>query len=80
MSTQSIVPVSLACPRCRGSDVSRSRTRGFIERLARFLGLRAFRCMTCYERFFSFADTGRQHHRHDPEDAVRSRHEAKVRV
>jgi hypothetical protein len=44
---------SLACPRCHSHDVARSRTRGFLERGARIFGLRPFRCMACYGRFFS---------------------------
>lgn len=60
MSTRTIVRASLVCPRCHSHDVSRSRTRGFLERAARVFGLRPFRCMDCYDRFFSFGSVARR--------------------
>jgi hypothetical protein len=56
MSTESNTRHLLACPHCRSTDVTRSRTRGFLERAARVFGLRPFRCRDCYDRFFSFGD------------------------
>jgi hypothetical protein len=43
------------CPFCSGADVRRSQMRGLIERgVFRLVGLRAYRCNNCDERFYRF--------------------------
>lgn len=41
------------CPACKSNDVTRSRTRSFIERILKYL-LRTvpYRCADCSHRFF----------------------------
>jgi hypothetical protein len=44
---------SRQCPRCAGSEVTRSRTRNFVERMLKHvIGLVPFRCLDCDRRFF----------------------------
>lgn len=44
----------LTCPFCGSRRIRRSHRRAFLERIsARFLRRRPFRCMDCYERFYS---------------------------
>ena len=43
------------CPSCRSGQLHRSQMRGLLERgVLRNLGIRAFRCERCDERFFRF--------------------------
>jgi transposase-like protein len=45
------------CPRC-GAAVHRSQMRGFLERgILRPVGVRAYRCSGCDERFLRFGGT-----------------------
>jgi hypothetical protein len=41
------------CPKCRADYLTRSRTRGRLERLLRLSGVQPFRCLACYNRFFA---------------------------
>ena len=44
----------LTCPFCGSRRIRRSHRRAFLERVSsRFLRRRPFRCMDCYERFYS---------------------------
>ncbi len=44
----------LRCPSCGSRRIRKSRRRAFLERFSsRFLNRRPFRCMDCYERFYS---------------------------
>ncbi len=44
----------LRCPFCGSRRIRKSRRRAFLERISsRFLSRRPFRCMDCYERFYS---------------------------
>ena len=44
----------LTCPFCGSRRIRRSHRRAFLEHIsARFLKRRPFRCMDCYERFYS---------------------------
>jgi hypothetical protein len=46
---------SKMCPTCRSGKLHRSQMRGFMERgVLRNLGIRAFRCEECDERFYRF--------------------------
>ena len=40
------------CRYCNSDDVARSRARGVVERLLRYLHLRPYRCLLCSRRFF----------------------------
>lgn len=43
------------CPRCRTSELRRSQMHGMIERsILRPVGIRAYRCASCDERFLRF--------------------------
>jgi hypothetical protein len=54
------------CPSCRGDMVRRSHMSGFVERgILRGLGVRAFRCEACDERFYGYG-----HHSEGMEDAA----------
>jgi hypothetical protein len=47
------------CPACRSKMLHRSQMRGLVERaILRPLGLRAYRCGKCDERFFRFGADG----------------------
>jgi hypothetical protein len=47
------------CPRCGGSKVFQSHSRGPMERhLLRAIGFRAFRCVNCNARFYRRSDSG----------------------
>jgi len=44
------------CPRCRAGEIHRSQMRGLVERsILRPVGIRAYRCAVCDERFLRFA-------------------------
>ena len=46
--------VDLTCPFCGSRRIRRSHRRAFLEHISsRFLRRRPFRCMDCYERFYS---------------------------
>jgi YgiT-type zinc finger domain-containing protein len=50
---------SAHCPSCGSGEVRRSRRKGVVERsLLKVLGVRAYRCEECDERYFSM---GRHH-------------------
>jgi hypothetical protein len=54
------------CPKCGGTNVHRSRRKGFYERvLLRLRGLRPYRCVGCNHRYFDAVTAIRR--RHDPE-------------
>jgi len=54
------------CPACRSGSLHRSQMRGIVERgILRTIGLRAFRCSRCDERFFRFG-TGHSGHADGP--------------
>jgi len=43
------------CPRCRTAELRRSQMHGMIERsILRPVGIRAYRCASCDERFLRF--------------------------
>jgi len=43
------------CPRCRTAELRRSQMHGMIERnILRAMGIRAYRCGSCDERFLRF--------------------------
>jgi hypothetical protein len=47
------------CPRCRTAELHRSQMRGLIERgILRPVGIRAYRCAACDERFLRFGGGG----------------------
>ena len=51
------------CPACQSHAVRRSQMRGFVERgFLKPLGVKAYRCEKCDERFFRFgtAHSGKQ--------------------
>jgi len=55
-----------SCPACRSGSLHRSQMRGIVERgILRTIGLRAFRCSRCDERFFRFG-TGHSGHGEGP--------------
>lgn len=47
--------VSISCPDCQSDLTRRSRTRGVVESLLAFLGIRPHRCEECDYRFFRWA-------------------------
>jgi YgiT-type zinc finger domain-containing protein len=49
------------CPRCNSSKIHRSRRKGLVDRsLLRVLGVHAYRCKECDERYYSLG------HRREP--------------
>jgi hypothetical protein len=47
------------CPRCRTAELHRSQMHGLIERnILRPVGIRAYRCAGCDERFLRFGGGG----------------------
>jgi Zn-finger nucleic acid-binding protein len=43
------------CPKCRAAELHRSQMHGLIERsILRPVGIRAYRCSSCDERFLRF--------------------------
>ena len=40
------------CPNCGWTDVRRSMPRGFLDHLARMVGLVPYRCRSCGARFY----------------------------
>jgi len=41
------------CPECHSEQIRRSKRRGIIERdLLSVVGIKPFRCVDCYHRFF----------------------------
>jgi hypothetical protein len=47
-------PADFRCPSCGSSRVRRPHRRGFVERIfLRFLRLRPYHCLDCYNRFYS---------------------------
>jgi hypothetical protein len=40
------------CSRCWSDEIARVRPHGIIDRLARFLGWRVYRCLECDHRFY----------------------------
>lgn len=46
---------SISCPDCQSDLTRRSRTRGVVESLLAFLGIRPHRCEECDYRFFRWA-------------------------
>jgi cell division septation protein DedD len=60
--------LAFTCPECGGDDVRPSMRRVW-EWMLILLGLRPFRCMACYTRFFRFA-WGGTHHQPQMEHAV----------
>ena len=41
------------CPRCHSEQIRRSKRRGLVELgLLSIIGLKPFRCVDCYHRFF----------------------------
>ena len=41
-----------ACPKCRGHDIERVPKKRVLDRMARVLGLRVYRCRDCGTRFY----------------------------
>jgi len=48
--TERVISEPLRCPRCQGCEIARSRRRWYEEPLG-LVGLRPFRCRSCYCRF-----------------------------
>ena len=48
---------TIICPNCRSSNVRRSHTRGFGERLWKLIGKKAFRCKDCGWRGLIYSTT-----------------------
>jgi len=47
------------CPRCSAAQVHRSQMRGVVERsILRPVGIRAYRCAACDQRFLRFGGGG----------------------
>jgi hypothetical protein len=62
------------CPRCRAAQLHRSQMRGVIERnILRPVGIRAYRCAVCDQRFLRFGGGDR------PPDTVASPGNGKTR-
>jgi hypothetical protein len=40
------------CPRCFSDDIERLRAHGIVDRMARILGWRVYRCLECGHRFY----------------------------
>jgi hypothetical protein len=54
------------CPRCRTAELHRSQMHGLIERsILRPVGIRAYRCAGCDERFLRFGGGGEKPVRSD---------------
>jgi uncharacterized protein YlaI len=56
-------PAARMCPHCHSPAVARSRVRGgLLGRTAgRLFGIRAYRCLDCWHRFFASARGGAAH-------------------
>lgn len=44
----------IICDHCASTHVEISRSRGWRDRIFRFLGFKPYRCMTCKNRFYRF--------------------------
>ncbi len=45
------------CPSCKSTNVRRSRSHAFRDRIMKFAGLTPYRCRECHRRFFVNAPT-----------------------
>jgi hypothetical protein len=52
------------CPRCRSTEVGRSRCRKLLDPLLRWFGMKPYRCRDCRKRFY-LPVTMERKHRHD---------------
>jgi hypothetical protein len=61
MSKLSALADNPPCPKCAGTDVRRSPTRGFLELIVlSSIGVRPFRCQGCANRFYGLKRNGRR--------------------
>ena len=62
------------CPRCRAGQLHRSQMRGMVERsILRPVGIRAYRCAVCDERFLRFGGSGEKLVRSDAAVGVKAK-------
>lgn len=61
------------CPRCRAAELHRSQMRGLVERnILRPVGIRAYRCAACDERFLRFGGSREKQVRSDEAASVKA--------
>jgi hypothetical protein len=51
------------CPRCKSTEVTRSRSRKLLDPVWRWLGLKPYRCRECHKRFYLPAAMESKHKR-----------------
>jgi len=61
------------CPRCKAAELHRSQMRGLVERtLLRPLGIRAYRCASCDQRFLGIGGSKEKMVRSDQAASVKA--------
>jgi hypothetical protein len=51
------------CPRCKSTEVTRSRSRKLLDPFLRWLGMKPYRCRECHKRFYLPASMESKHKR-----------------